>query len=151
MKKSFIGSLIGIAIVVAADTIIRVIFSTSLDIEISLFRYDVYPGIIWELLICFLTLLTSFLGGAFAVTYADVKKQVGLFLFGVWLMGIRYGQIHYAMEQELLLPVVALVLSLGAVILVWRFFLKNKKPTFQEPAENASYDKKHHSPNISGS
>lgn len=151
MKKSFIGSLIGIAIVVAADTIIRVIFSIALDFEISLFRYNIYPGILWELLICSLTLLTSFLGGVFTVTYADLRKQTGLIIFGVWLMGVRYGQIHYAMEQELLLPIVALILSLGALIIVWKTFLKNKKSVLEEPAESGSHDRRHHSANISES
>lgn len=149
MKKSFIGSLIGISIVVAADTLIRVIFSIALDFEISLFRYNIYPGILWGLLICSLTLLTSFLGGVFTVTYADLRKQTGLIFFGFWLMGVRYGQIHYVMEQELLLPIIALILSLGALIIVWKTFLKNKQSAIEEPAETSSHDRRHHSTNIS--
>lgn len=152
MKKSLIGSLIGVAIVVAADTIIRVIASISLDIEVSLFLYNIYPGFTWSLLICSLTLLTSFLGGAFAVTYADMKKKLALIMFGVWLMAVRYGQIHYAMEVELLLPIVALVFSLLSIVLVWRFFLGRKKASNVGPAEPSAdpigADKKHHSPNI---
>ena len=152
MKKSLIGSLIGVAIVVAADTIIRVIASISLNIDVSLFLYEVYPGFTWSLLICSLTLLTSFLGGAFAVTYADINKKIGLFMFSVWLMAVRYGQVHYAMEQELLLPIVALVLSLLSLVLVWRFFLGQTKevaPDLTEPgADPENADKKHHSPNI---
>jgi len=152
MKKSLIGSLIGVAIVVAADTIIRVIVSISLESEVSLFLYNIYPGFTWSLLICSLTLVTSFLGGAFTVTYTDIKKKPGLIMFGVWLMAVRYGQIHYAMEQELLLPIVALVFSLLSIVLVWRFFLKSTK-AFQteqvEPsADPGAADKKHHSPNI---
>lgn len=152
MKKSLIGSLIGVAIVVAADTIIRVIASISLNIEVSLFLYEVYPGFTWSLLICSLTLLTSFLGGAFAVTYADIKKKVGLFMYAVWLMAVRYGQVHYVMEQELLLPIVALVLSLLSIVLVWRFFLGRKKESGSDQADPIAdpeiADKKHHSPNI---
>lgn len=154
MKKSIIGSLIGVAIVVAADTIIRVIVSTSLNIPVDLFLYETY-GITWSLLLCALTLVTSFLGGIFSVTYADVKKRLALIMYGVLLMAVRYGQIHYAMELELLLPIVALVFSLLAVVLVWRFFLSKKKTTpMAEPSgpvadtETHAQHKKHHSPNI---
>lgn len=152
MKKNLIGSLIGVAIVVAADTIIRVIISIALDSEISLFMYNIYPGITWSFLVCALTLITSFTGGAFTVTYSDGNKRLGLIIFGIWLMAVRYGQIHYAMDQELLLPIVALVFSLLALILVWRFFLTGKSKRTAEPSaltpEEGSQHKKHHSPNI---
>jgi hypothetical protein len=154
MKKNIIGSLIGVAIVVAADTIVRVIVSIFLESEVSLFLYNIYPGFTWSLLICSLTLVTSFLGGAFAVTYSDIKKRFALILFAVWLMAIRYGQIHYVMDRELLLPIVALIFSLLAVILVWRFFLTGKKiPAVaaehtEPPSENGTEHKKHHSPNV---
>lgn len=155
MKKSLIGSLIGVAIVVAADTFIRVIISIALDIEISLFLYNIYPGITWSLLVCSLTLVTSFIGGAFTVSYTETKERLGLILYGIWLMAVRYGQIHYAMDVELLLPIVALVFSLLAVVLVWRFFLSKKKTTpIAEPSgpvadtEAHTQHKKHHSPNI---
>jgi hypothetical protein len=153
MRKSFFGSLIGVAIVVAADTIIRVILSIALGSDVSLFLYNIYPGFTWSLLVCSLTLITSFIGGAFAVTYADIKKKLGLIMFGVWLMVVRYGQVHYAMERELLLPIVALVFSLLSIVLVWRFFLRQKKTSateYTEPsASPGAADKKHHSPNIS--
>lgn len=150
MKKSLIGSLIGVAIVVAADTIIRVIISLIFNIDVTLFLYEIY-GIPWSLLICSLTLITSFLGGAFAVTNADSKKKLALIMFGIWLMAIRYGQIHFVMEQELLLPIVSLVFSLLSVVLVWRFFLGGKKASATEQVEPSAApganDKKHHSPN----
>ena len=152
MKKNLIGSLIGVAIVVAADTIIRVILSISLDSELSLFLYNIYPGLTWSLLVCALTLVTSFMGGAFAVTYTNVNKKLGLIMFAIWLMAVRYGQIHFAMEQELLLPIVALIFSLLAVVLVWRFFLSRnrelKAEQTESPAEPDASNKKHHSPNI---
>ena len=152
MKKNLIGSLIGVAIVVAADTIIRVILSISLDSQVSLFLYNIYPGLTWSLLVCALTLVTSFMGGAFAVTYTNEKKKLGLIMFAIWLMAVRYGQIHYAMEEELLLPIIALVFSLLAVVLVWRFFLNRNKALKTErtesPAEPDATNKKHHSPNI---
>jgi|GEM_PF-561286 hypothetical protein len=154
MKKNIIGSLIGVAIVVAADTIVRVIVSIFLESEVSLFLYNIYPGFTWSLLICSLTLVTSFLGGAFAVTYSDIKKRFSLILFAIWLMAIRYGQVHYVMDRELLLPIVALVFSLLAVILVWRFFLTGKTTSAVEAEHSAPQSdigpqhKKHHSPNI---
>jgi len=152
MKKSIIGSLIGIAIVVAADTIIRVILSISLESELSPFLYNLYPGITWSLFLCASTLVTSFLGGAFAVTYTNQKKKLNLIIFGVWLMAVRYGQIHLAMERELLLPIVALVFSLLSIVLVWRFFLRKNKSTVTEhtepSADPGAANKKHHSPNV---
>jgi len=152
MKKNLIGSLIGVAIVVAADTIIRVILSISLDSDLSLFLYNIYPGLTWSLLVCALTLVTSFLGGAFAVTYTNVNKKLGLIMFAIWLMAVRYGQIHFAMDQELLLPIVALVFSLLAVVLVWRFFLSRNKTLKTEqvesPADTDTSTKKHHTPNV---
>lgn len=156
MKKSIIGSLIGVLVVVAADTLIRVIISLSLESEVSLFLYTIYPGISWSLLICGLTLVTSFLGGVFTVTYTDTKKKFGLILFGVWLMMVRYGQIHFAMDRELLLPIVALVFSLLSVVLVWRFYIsRNKTPDAEASAPGIDHEppthKKHHSPNISDS
>lgn len=156
MKKSIIGSLIGVSVVVAADTLIRVIISLSLESEVSLFLYNIYPGISWSLLICALTLVTSFLGGVFAVTYTATKKKFALIMFGVWLMAVRYGQIHFAMDRELLLPIVALVFSLLSIVLVWRFYISRKKTPDVEPSapvedHHEPPHKKHHSPNISDS
>lgn len=152
MKKSIIGSLIGVAIVVAADTIIRVILSISLESELSLFLYNLYPGITWSLFLCASTLITSFLGGAFAVTYTHEKKKLGLIIFGIWLMAVRYGQIHFAMDRELLLPIVALVFSLLSIVLVWRFFIRKNKATVTEhtepSADPGAVNKKHHTPDI---
>lgn len=143
MKKSITGSLTGIAIVVAVDTLIRVIVSLYLDVEINLFRYNTYPGFIWELAICFLTLFSSFIGGAVAVSNSDMHRKTALILFGIWLMGVRYGQVHLSMEEELLLPIVALVFSLLAVMLVWKWMVM-KKP--KQPKIPDSTDTKHHVP-----
>lgn len=146
MKKNIIGSLIGIAVVIASDIIIRVILSLSLGTELMLFRYTAYPQLYWGILVCLLTFLTSFIGGAIMVRNSETKKTAGLLLFGFLLMAVRYGQIHYIMEVELLLPVVALVLSLGATILVWKIFLKKRKEV--EPDEPST--KRHHRPNTTG-
>ncbi|REL37636.1 hypothetical protein DYD21_07580 [Rhodohalobacter sp. SW132] len=146
MKKSIIGSFIGLAIVVAADTLIRVIISLTTHHPLSLFHYEIYDGFIWAIVICASTFATSFAGGAFTVTYADKNKLVGLISFGILLTLIRYGQIHYVMETELLFPMVSLFLSLVALFLVWKFYLRKKgKPSHQqEPPETGG--KKHHQP-----
>jgi membrane protein implicated in regulation of membrane protease activity len=77
-------------------------------------------------------------------------------MFGVWLMAVRYGQIHFAMDRELLLPIVALVFSLLSIVLVWRFYISRKKTPDVEPSapvedHHEPSHKKHHSPNISDS
>lgn len=143
MKSNIIGSLTGLTVVIAADLLIRVILSLTLKTELLLFQYKAYPQLYWGVLVCLLTFVTSFIGGAVAVRNSETKKTASLVLFGVLLMALRYGQIHYIMDVELLLPIVALVLSLGATILVWKFFLKNRKETIEEepPA------KTHHRPN----
>lgn len=145
MKKSITGSLTGVAIVVAIDTLIRVGISLYLDIEITLFRYNIFPGVVWELAICFLTLFTSFIGGAVAVSNSGIHRKTGLILFGVWLMALRYGQVHLSMEQELLLPVVALVFSLLSVMLVWKWMV-HKTPQQPIDDETEHHDTKHHVP-----
>lgn len=142
MKKSVIGSLIGIAIVVAADTIIRVGISLALEGEVSLFRYNIYPGI-WGFLISFLTLITTFIGAAFTITYADTNKQFGLVCFTLWLSMIRYGQIHIIMDYELFLPITSLILSLVGVGLAWKFFFKKKQGKMVNEADQVP-EKKHH-------
>lgn len=146
MKKNIIGSLIGIAVVIAADLFIRLIFSLTLDTEIFLFRYTAYPEMYWGVLVCLLTFVTSFLGGTISVRYSDTKKTGTLVLFGFLLMVVRYSQVHYIMEVELLLPIVALVLSLGATILAWKVFLKRRKEMVGETPAS----KKHHHPNTTG-
>lgn len=142
MKKSIIGSLIGIAIVVAADTLVRVGISLALEGEVSLFRYNIYPGI-WGFLISFITLLTSFVGAAFTITYADKQKQFGVICFAIWLILIRYGQIHIVMDSELFLPITSLILSLIGVGLAWKFFFKKKQREMINEAEPV-HEKKHH-------
>lgn len=151
MKKSIIGSLIGIAIVVAADTMIRVILSLALQSEVTLFGYAAYPDFLWGFLICFLTLFTSFAGGAFSITYTEQKKRMAVIFFGIWLIAVRYGQIHLVMAYELFLPVTALVLSLIGVGLAWKFFFKKRitKPMDNKPP--AASQKKHHQPGINES
>ncbi len=142
MKKSIIGSLIGIAIVVAADTLIRVGISLALEGEVSLFRYNIYPGI-WAFFISFITLLTSFMGAAFTITYADQKKQFGLICFSLWLILVRYGQIHIVMDYELFLPITSLILSLIGIGLAWKFFFKKEQGEMVDDADPV-VEKKYH-------
>ena len=144
MKKSIIGSLIGLAIVIAADTIIRVIIALLTDAPMNLFEYAIYPGFFLGLLISLLTFATTYAGAAFTITYADRNKQFGLFSFTFLVIVVRYIQIHYVMHVELFLPILSLILSLIGIWLAWKFFLK-KKVTGDSHLDNNS-GKKHHQP-----
>lgn len=145
MKRTIIGSLIGIAIVIAADIIIRVLITLLTEAPMNLFRYDIYPGFIWGFIISLLTLITSFTGAAFTITYADEKKKFGLFVFAFWMVIVRYGQIHYVMDFELFLPILSLILSLIGIGLAWKFFLK-KKMEDSLGDETKKTQKSHHQP-----
>jgi len=145
MLKSIAGSLIGIAIVLAADTLIRIVISIAIGGPVMLFRYDIYPGILLGLSVSLLTLVSSFLGAAFTITYADTKKKVGAIAFFLWLVLLRYGQIHLVMEKELFIPILSLILSLIGGFLAWKFFLK-KKPapsTVSSESENSPKSRHH--------
>jgi len=144
MKKSIIGSLIGLAIVIAADTIIRAIVALITDAPMNLFNYTIYPGFIWGLLISLLTFVTTYAGAAFTITYADIKKQFGLIFFTFLIIVVRYTQIHIVMNVELFFPILSLILSLIGIWLAWKFFLK-KKVKGDYP-EDRKAEKKHHQP-----
>jgi len=143
MKKSLIGSLIGLAIVIAADTVIRVVITllTGTPIEIG---YAAYPGFFLGLFICLLTFVTTFAGAAFTITYADRNKKFGLIFFTFLVIVIRYTQIHFVMHLELFLPILSLILSLIAIWLAWKFFFKEKIKGDTHAGREA--DKKHHQP-----
>jgi len=147
MKRGIIGSLIGIAIVIAADLILRVILALTLEAELSFFSYANYPGFFWGFIISIFALVSSFLGGAFTVNYADSKKLLSLITFGILLMILRYGQIHVVMERELMLPILTLIFSLIAVALVWKFFIRKKQMSTGKDEVHPNKNKnKHHYP-----
>jgi len=144
MKKSLLGSLIGLAVVVAADTIIRVVIALTTGQPVTLFRYEMYDGFIWAVIISGATFFTSFAGGALTVTYADEKKRIGLASFGLLLILVRYAQIHYVMEIELLFPMISLFLSLLSLFFVWKFFFRKNKSPAEKHEQEEGGRKKHH-------
>lgn len=144
MKKSIIGALIGLAIVIAADTVIRVLVTFLPDTPINLFGYADYPGFFLGLFVSLLTFVTTYAGAAFTITYADKNKQFGLIFFTFLVIVVRYTQIHIVMHEELFLPILSLILSLIGIWLAWKFFLKKKVKA--EPPADKNMDKKHHQP-----
>lgn len=141
MKDIFLGSLIGILIVFALDTFIRLFIALTLGMEISVMGYAEYPGV-WKILLSFLTLITTFSGAYFALTYIKRKHVVVILVFGVLLIALRYAQIHYSIGIEsLFFPIAALVFSLLGTGLAWKWLHregkinKTNKPKYHQPDE----------------
>ncbi len=141
MKDLFLGSLIGILITFALDTFLRLFISLTVGIEVSVLGYAEYPGF-WKILLSFLTLITTFFGAYFALTYIKRKHVVAIIIFGVLLIILRYAQIHYSIGIEsLFFPIAALVFSLIGAGLAWKWlhrkgkFNKAHKPQYHQPEE----------------
>jgi hypothetical protein len=137
MKNSILGSLVGIAIVIALDSLMRVIISTATNQDIYMFAYSSYGGILWPLTLTITTGLTTFLGGLFTLSYARDHKKSGALLFVVLIILLRYGQIHLLISRETLFyPITALILSIGGAFVAWQI-AKGNKPDIES---------KHHFP-----
>jgi hypothetical protein len=142
MKKSILGSLVGIAIVVALDSFARVIISLYMQHDILMFAYSSYPGIIWPILLTMIAGFTSFFGGMFSLTYGRDHRATTGILFVIFLLLLRYGQLHLLIGQEsLFYPITALVLSLGGAFIAWQLLSKQN----QSPVEENTTT--HHYPN----
>ncbi|MEX2457191.1 MAG: hypothetical protein WD381_07735 [Balneolaceae bacterium] len=127
MKDIFLGSLIGILIVFALDTCIRLLIAYTLGMDVSVMGYASYEGL-WKILLSFLTLITTFLGAYFALTYIKRKHVVMILVFGVLLIALRYGQIHSSIGMEsLFFPIAALVFSLLGAGLAWKWIHRKGK------------------------
>lgn len=127
MKDIFLGSLIGILITFALDTFIRLFISLTVGMDVSLMGYAEYPGF-WKILLSFLTLITTFLGAYFALTYIKRKHVVVIIIFGILLIALRYAQIHYSIGFEsLFFPIAALVFSLLGAGLAWKWLHREGK------------------------
>ncbi|MDX1591845.1 MAG: hypothetical protein R3283_07775 [Balneolaceae bacterium] len=121
MKHAIIGSFAGIAIVFALDSFARVIIATYSGIEILMFSYADYPGLIWPVSLTIFAGLSSFIGGLFSITYGRSHKGLTATLYLLMLIFFRYGQIHLLLTTEsLFYPITALVLSLGGVFFAWQ-------------------------------
>ena len=145
MKKSIVGSLIGICIIIAVDSFIRVIVSVYSGTEILMISYSSYPGIMWPVALTIFAGFSTFIGGMFALTFGRAKPKMTALTFTVLLIIIRYSQVHLLIDQEMLLyPIIAMVLSIGAIILAWNLTggkkHKEKKVKHHQPAEDEEWN-----------
>lgn len=121
MKKAFIGSLVGIAIVIAIDSFARVILSIYMGLDLPMVSYTEYPGIVWPLLITFIGGFSAFFGAMFSLTYGRSHRWVNMISFLLFIILLRYGQIYLLTGKEsLFYPITTLVLSLGGLLIAWQ-------------------------------
>lgn len=136
MKKSILGSLVGIAIVVTLDSFARVIISLYMQHDILMFAYSSYPGIIWPILLTIIAGFSSFFGAMFSLTYGRDHKFTSGLMFVLFLLLLRYGQLHLLIGQEpqesLFYPITALVLSLGGAFIAWQLISNQKHSPVEE-------------------
>lgn len=150
MKKSFLGSLIGISIILSIDSLSRVIVSLYNKQDILMFSYSEYTGF-WPVLLVAVSAFSSFFGAMFALTYGRTKQMLTLILFILFAGLYRYGQILLLKDTEgLLLPVFSLVLTLITILLAWRI-VRPKKPKTEELSKEKEEtitpaSQKHHNP-----
>lgn len=150
MKKSFLGSIIGISIIFSIDSLSRVIISLYNNQDILMFSYSEYTGF-WPVLLTAISAFSSFFGAMFALTYGRSKQILTLVTFLLLGGFYRYGQILLLQDTEgLLLPVTALVLTLISILLAWRLLRPSKPAKQDESGEKeesaAPTTKKHHHP-----
>lgn len=152
MKKSLLGSLIGISIIFSIDSLSRVIVSLYNNQDILMFSYSEYTGF-WPVLLVAISAFSSFFAAMFALTYGRSNQILTLITF-ILLGGLyRYGQILLLQDTEgLLLPVVALILTLVSILLAWRLMRPSKTAKDDAAAEsketNKTPTKKHHHPSL---
>jgi hypothetical protein len=151
MKKSLLGSFVGLCIIIALDSLSRVIISIYMNEEILMFSYSDYPGLIWPWLLTGIAAFSSFFGAMFALTFGREKRLLTFITFLILTGLMRYGQLHLLMETETLLyPILALIFSLAGIILAWRLLKPSikKAQTPSEEAESTQESKgRHHHPN----
>lgn len=134
MKNALLGSLVGIAVVIALDSLIRILVAVYSGIPIPMLSYEEFD-FMWTLVITIFTGFTTFLGGMFSFNFGRTHKVMTVIYFSLLVILVRYGQIHLLYPQEsLFYPVTALVLSLAGVFLAWQLSNKGGKPE-KEPKE----------------
>lgn len=148
MKRSLLGSFIGISIILSIDSISRVIISLYENEDILMFSYSLYSGF-WPILLVAIAAFSTFFGAMFALTYGR-QKQIFTLVFFIILAGLyRYGQLLLLDDTEgLLYPVIALVLSIFSILLAWRLVRpsKSKKDSGDDDFTQPSTPKHHHYP-----
>tara|TARA_R100001143_G_C3361139_1_gene136023 strand:+ start:19409 stop:19867 length:459 start_codon:yes stop_codon:yes gene_type:complete len=141
MKKSFLGSLIGIGIVVIIDLLSRVVIALYMKEDILMFSYSNYPGLLWPALLTVIGGFSTLFGGMFALTYGRIKQVFTVILFTTFIVLLRYGQIHILYETEtILFPLLTFTLSLIAVFLAWKFIHKPKEKASEFKPEEIQKD-----------
>lgn len=152
MKKSFLGSLIGISIILSIESLSRVVVSLYQNLDILMFSYTEYTGF-WPVLLVTISAFSSFFGAMFALTYGRSKQVLTLIIFIIFGGLYRYGQILLLKDTEgLLFPVIALVLTLLSIVLAWRLVRPRKPKTEESGEEKENTDtttqagQKHHHP-----
>ncbi|MFO7799773.1 hypothetical protein [Rhodohalobacter sp.] len=144
MKKAFVGSLIGIAIVIALDSFARVIISIYMGLNYPMISYSEFPGIIWPMLLTFIGGFSVFFGAMFTLTYGRKHRLVALLSLLIFIILLRYGQIYLLTGIEsLFYPITTLVLSLGSILLAWQLTDPKKKSSPEELKEESDLDDSH--------
>lgn len=144
MKKSVLGSLIGVSIILSIDSLSRVIISLYENEDILMFSYSLYMGF-WPILLVGIAAFSTFFGAMFAFTYGREKQVFSLILFTIFAGLYRYGQIVLLDDTEgLLFPVIALVVSLLSIFVAWKLVRPSK--TKMESDESEFSTQKHHHP-----
>lgn len=145
MKKAFVGSLIGVAIVIALDSFARVIISIYMGLNYPMISYSEFPGIIWPMFLTFIGGFSVFFGAMFTLTYGRAHRLVALLSLLFFIILIRYGQIYLLTGIEsLFYSITTLVLSLGSILLAWQLTNPKKKSTSEEELKGESdFDDSH--------
>jgi len=144
MKKALVGSLIGVAIVVALDTFARVIISIYMGLNYPMISYTEFPGIIWPMLLTLIGGFTVFFGAMFTLTYGRTNRLVALLNLLFFIILLRYGQIYLLTGIEsLFYPITTLVLSLGSILLAWQLTDPKKKSVPDEQQEEIDLEDSH--------
>jgi len=144
MKKAIIGSLIGVAIVVALDTFARVIISIYMGLNYPMISYSEFDGIIWPMLLTIIGGFTVFFGAMFTLTYGRSHRLVALLNLLFFIILLRYGQIYLLTGIEsLFYPITTLVLSLGSILLAWQLTDPKKKVMPEDQQKESDLDSSH--------
>ncbi|MCG2589065.1 hypothetical protein [Rhodohalobacter sulfatireducens] len=150
MKKSLLGSLIGISIILSLESLSRVIISLYENEDILMFSYSLYSGF-WPMLLVVIAAFSTFFGAMFALTYGREKQVFSLILFVIFAGLYRYGQITLLDDTEgLLYPVVVLVLSLLSIFLAWKLVRPSKAKKDQDSSGTPPTPQKHHHHPVDG-
>lgn len=141
MKKSIIGSLVGIAIVIALDTFARVVISIYMGLNYPMISYTEFSGIIWPILLTLIGGFTVFFGAMFSLTYGRSHRVITMLSFLTLTILLRYGQIYLLTGKEsLFYPITTLVLSLGSILIAWQLTGNKKGTATSTVSEEENFD-----------